>query len=207
MNKPDYIKTLKGESKFKFKEKASEFMGIAKPFEKEEEAIAFLHQVKKHYYDANHHCYAYNIMPGLFKYSDDGEPNGTAGIRIYNALQHFELINLVVIVVRYFGGTKLGAGPLGKAYYKAAYGALDSSSIIKKDNYIKAEVFFDYAFTSNAHHFLGFYNAKILDTLFDERPSIRFLIKPVYYESLGQDLSNASKGKAELKVLDKSLFV
>ncbi|MCB9247399.1 MAG: YigZ family protein [Ignavibacteriales bacterium] len=68
---------------------------------------------------------------GEEKYSDDGEPNGTAGLRIYNAINHFELNNVLVVVVRYFGGTKLGVGPLGKAYYNCALEVLDSS---KKSN-------------------------------------------------------------------------
>ncbi|MDZ7765436.1 MAG: YigZ family protein [Melioribacteraceae bacterium] len=96
------------------------FIGYAAPCKNDEEAEQILEGKKKQYYDATHNCYAYKILPESIKYLDDGEPSGTAGIRILNAIQHFDLTNLIVISTRYFGGTKLGVGPLGKAYYNSA---------------------------------------------------------------------------------------
>ena len=124
---PDKIKTIIKDSEFRFKEKGSVFIGLSFPINSEEDAESFLLSVRKKYYDATHHCYSYKLTDGTFKYSDAGEPNGTAGIRIYNAQNHFDLTGILTIIVRYFGGVKLGVGPLGKAYYETAYQNLKSS--------------------------------------------------------------------------------
>ncbi len=137
---PSIIKTPESESEFKLKEKGSSFISISGPIENEKEANTFLNSIRKKYYNASHHCFSYKLADGQFRYSDDGEPNGTAGIRIYNSQNYFGLTNLITVVVRYFGGTKLGVGPLGKAYYKSSSQNLASSTITEKHLYQQAEI-------------------------------------------------------------------
>lgn len=135
----DQIQTIEQQHETKFKEKGSLFIGQVYPVNSVEEAEEFLTSVRKKFYDATHHCYAYRIMENDSKYSDDGEPNGTAGIRIANAINHFELTNLLVISIRYYGGTKLGVGPLGKAYYQSAYDTLSEMEIVTKKKLFKTK--------------------------------------------------------------------
>ena len=116
MNYPEKILTLDNFAEVTYKEKSSVFRGQVYHCETDNEAANILAQTKKKYYDATHHCFAFKLITEKFKYSDDGEPNGTAGIRILNAIEHFDLINVMVVITRYYGGTKLGFGPLGKAY-------------------------------------------------------------------------------------------
>lgn len=173
---PSIIKTLESESEFRLKEKGSSFLSISKPAESEEEANTFLNSIQKKYYDATHHCYSYKLVDGQFKYSDDGEPGGTAGIRIYNAQNHFELTNLVTIVVRYFGGTKLGVGPLGKAYYEASFQNLNSSLRIEKQLYQHADIRYRFDQSKTAHHIIAKYSALIRHSLYAPSPIIQCLI-------------------------------
>ena len=97
MNNSEKIKTIKEENYNKIKEKGSQFMGFVYQVVSVEEAEEKLKNIKKRFYDANHHCYAYKLASNTEKYSDDGEPNGTAGLRILNAINHFSLNNNLVI--------------------------------------------------------------------------------------------------------------
>ena len=100
MSEIEKIKSITKFTETKFKEKGSQFIGQAYPVQKEEEAQELLESIRKKYYDATHHCYCYNIFESVNKYSDDGEPSGTAGIRILNAINHFELTNILVVSIR-----------------------------------------------------------------------------------------------------------
>lgn len=122
--------TIKSKSESKYKEKGSIFLAFVHPINSISEFDEILHTYRKQFYDAVHHCSAYKLIDGSFKYSDDGEPGGTAGLRIFNAIEHSGFNNCAVIVVRYFGGVKLGTGPLGKAYYETAIEALTNSEKI-----------------------------------------------------------------------------
>ena len=133
MNTIKSIRTIEGLTETRIKEKGSVFIGKAYYVSNSEDCIAKLNEIRKEFYDATHHCYCYKLNSGEIKYSDNGEPSGTAGIRILNAIDHFELTDILVVVIRYFGGTKLGVGPLGKAYYESAHDVLKNSPIIIKD--------------------------------------------------------------------------
>lgn len=112
----------------------SKFIGYAKPVNDEEEAIEFINEIKKKHSDATHNVYAYVIgkNDNIQRYSDDGEPSGTAGIPILDTIKKEELKNTVVVVTRYFGGIKLGAGGLVRAYIKSAKAGLESAKIVEK---------------------------------------------------------------------------
>ena len=110
-----------------FIEKKSRFIGRIWPVETEEEALARIQEMKKKHYDATHNCWAYIIRDGAVRFSDDGEPGGTAGMPMLQVLQREELYNAVCVVTRYFGGILLGAGGLVRAYTKGAKIAVDAA--------------------------------------------------------------------------------
>ncbi len=197
------IRVITGEREFKFKEKGSLFIGSAKPVDNEDDAVQYLNESKKKYYDATHHCYCYKINPSIVKYSDAGEPNGTAGIRILNAINHLEVTNLIVVVTRYFGGIKLGVGPLGKAYYYTALETLKSTVLEEKKIYQAAVVEFEFEQTKTIHHILNKHQAIVEKTDYNTKPSISFLVLPGNLEPLKKDMASLLTKNFLLTVLDR----
>ena len=122
----DFYKTIVVGSKGLYKDKGSKFIAVVQHVESEDDCKSFLQQIKKEYYDARHHCYAYRLHPNddVFRSNDDGEPSGSAGKPILNQIYSFELYEVMVIVVRYFGGTKLGVSGLINAYKSVTRDAL-----------------------------------------------------------------------------------
>jgi uncharacterized YigZ family protein len=120
-----FVPTGPGESEYV--EKRSRFLGHVRPVESEEEAKAFVAAVKKEHYDARHNCWCYSIHDGPERYSDDGEPQGTGGMPVFDVLRKRELTNAAVVVTRYFGGTLLGAAGLVRAYSGSASAAADNA--------------------------------------------------------------------------------
>ena len=128
-------------------EKRSRFIGQVRPVETEEEARAFVEQVKKKHYDARHSCWCYRLRDGgVERYSDDGEPQGTAGQPMLNVFQREEVTNVVCVVTRYFGGVLLGAGGLVRAYTQSAKDALDAAGISVVRRWVAAAVPCPYSF-------------------------------------------------------------
>ena len=115
-----------------FIEKKSRFIGHVQPVENESDALAYIQKVKKRYYDARHNCWAYVIRDGAVRFSDDGEPGGTAGMPILQVLQHEGVYNAVCVVTRYFGGILLGTGGLTRAYTRGAKIALAAAGLSVK---------------------------------------------------------------------------
>jgi len=129
-----------------FKIKGSKFLSFAYPILSEQEAKEIIERLKKQYYQAHHCCYAYQIGidKNYFRIHDDGEPKNTAGAPIYGQIQSFNLSHILVVVIRYFGGTKLGVGGLLNAYKTAAQMALEQAVIIEKTINIHYIIHFDY---------------------------------------------------------------
>lgn len=129
-----------------YKEKGSKFFGYAYPVLNEESVKTHLENLKKEHHTARHWCYAYQLGTEkiIYRANDDGEPNNSAGMPIYGQIQSFDLTNVLVVVVRYFGGTKLGVGGLIQAYKTAAQLALESSSIVKRTIDKRIELKFEY---------------------------------------------------------------
>lgn len=113
----------------------SRFIGYASPVETEEDALSFLQMIRQKHKEANHHCYAYVIgtNAGIMRYSDDGEPGGTAGMPMIDYLKTKRLVNCVVVVVRYFGGVLLGTGGLVRAYTQGVKIAVDAAKIVSME--------------------------------------------------------------------------
>lgn len=198
MTLPEQITTVKQFHQSILKEKSSEFIAQVYPVERTEECDSVLNSVRKKYFDATHHCYAFRILNDVQKYSDDGEPSGTAGIRILNAIDHFQLNNLLVIVIRYFGGTKLGVGPLGKAYYSSAFNAIDESEKVAKILMERLIIKTDFTLISQLYRIVSNYKGTIENTLYGEELSCQIIIPPKNSNLLKNDLLSISDGKIDI---------
>jgi len=130
----DEYRSIRGESTGLFKDRGSKFIAIAVPVDSKNAVKEILDTIKKKYHDARHHCYAYKLGTGDddWRVNDDGEPTGTAGNPIMGQIRSCKLTNIMIVVVRYFGGTLLGTGGLINAYRNAARNALENAEIIKK---------------------------------------------------------------------------
>jgi len=207
MNLPAEIKTIKESADFKLKEKGSLFIAVSEPILEEAHALTILSKVRKKYDDATHHCYSFKLQNGNFKYSDDGEPGGTAGIRIYNAQNRFDLTNLITIVIRYYGGTKLGVGPLGKAYYDAAFECLKNSIMEQRLLYRKIVIVYDFTHSKTLHHFVSKFKVVITKNEFDDRPKVFCLIQPTQIDTFSNELLKATQNKLEIKRTDEFSYL
>ena len=132
-------------SETEFTEKRSRFIGHLLPVNSEEEARAFITQMKKKYYDARHNCWCYRIGENILRYGDDGEPQGTAGQPMLNVFQRENVTDVVCVVTRYFGGILLGAGGLTRAYSKSARDALSAAGVAEMGLWTKAVIPCPYA--------------------------------------------------------------
>ena len=138
-----YIPTGAGESEYV--EKRSQFLGHVRRVETEDEARAFIAEMKKKHYDARHNCWCYIIRGGAERYSDDGEPQGTAGIPVLDVLRKSGVTDACIVVTRYFGGILLGAGGLVRAYTAAAKAALDAAGTLTMERYAELRLRLSYA--------------------------------------------------------------
>jgi uncharacterized YigZ family protein len=201
------IKTIAAYCESRLREKGSVFLGNAYPLTNKEEAENILNQIRKKYFDATHHCYAFSIYTGDSKYSDAGEPSGTAGIRIMNAIEHFGLTNILVVVVRYFGGTKLGVGPLGRAYYNSAALTIESSRIIEKIPAKKIFIETEPAFAKQVKKILASMNAETISSRFEDKMRTECFADINSADQLIHRIQEATRNKSEIKIEEKITFI
>ncbi len=165
----DFYYTIKDKAKGEYKEKGSKFIALAFPVETVEDAMRHVESVKKEYYDARHHCYAYRIgfAGEQYRVNDDGEPSGTAGKPIYGQMLKNNLTNLIIIVVRYFGGTKLGISGLIRAYKTAAADAIANADIEKRTIKTFFEITFPYEKMNSVMHAIKEGDWEVIERDFD----------------------------------------
>lgn len=147
MEKKDTYRTiLKPSEETLFKDRNSKFFGYAFPIKTEDDVKTHLETLKKQHHSARHWCYAYQLGKEILKYraNDDGEPSNSAGMPIYGQIQSYDITNVLIVVVRYFGGVKLGVGGLINAYRTCAQMALDASEIVERTINIDFLITFDY---------------------------------------------------------------
>ncbi|MCB2207642.1 MAG: YigZ family protein [Bacteroidetes bacterium] len=173
------FKTIKRKSEGLYKEKGSKFIAIAHPVKSEDEFKEVYADVKKEYHNARHHCYAYRVNPEEeeVRSNDDGEPSGTAGKPILNQLYSHELYNICVIVVRYFGGTKLGVSGLINAYKQATIDAIGQANIKTENLKRYLVVGFKYPLMNEVMRVIKEENLKIMDQKFELDCMINLEIK------------------------------
>lgn len=161
----DTYKTIAHNAKGMFKDKGSKFLAYAFPVETEDEIKAHLNELKKEHYSARHHCYAYRLGKDgqHYRANDDGEPSGTAGRPIHGQLMSYELTNLLVVVVRYFGGTLLGVSGLINAYKNATIDVLSNAKIIVKTVTNSYQLHFEYPLQNTVMRILNEYQIETLE--------------------------------------------
>lgn len=153
----DSYKTVKNAAEAEVVEKKSRFIGKAFPVQTEEEVRGILERVRRECWDASHNCYAYRVgfEPEIARFSDDGEPGGTAGLPMMNVLQGEGVQNVLVIATRYFGGTLLGTGGLVRAYTESARIALDAAGIIRREQLREYILTMEYTALGRLQYALG----------------------------------------------------
>ena len=197
---PELYTTLAGEGVDEFEEKRSLFIGHAKHIKTEEEAMEFVKKKKKEYADATHNCWAYILKGGIVaRYSDDGEPQGTAGVPMLEAIRKSGVCDCVVVVTRYFGGILLGAGGLVRAYSHGTKIALDAAKIVTYEKY--SELLLDCTYSDYQKYItvLSQIGAIIDDTEFSDRVVVKFAVKETARKALEQKITEMSGGKDELE--------
>jgi uncharacterized YigZ family protein len=200
MDEDEYL-TIQGGRTAELKVKGSRFIGTIRPVSTEYDALEFINLMSKKYYDATHNCYAYLIghHPSIIaRYSDAGEPAGTAGLPILNVIKGKSLTNLAVVVTRYFGGTKLGKGGLARAYAECTRKAIEQCTIIKKYIYERIVLEFDYALTGPIMRVISSFQAKIDESKHGQATKLILSIRKGKLDNLRQNLIEATSGKINL---------
>ena len=193
-----YIPTGPGEAEFV--EKRSSFLGHVRLVETEDEARAFISEMKKKYHDARHNCWCYIIKDGPERYSDDGEPQGTAGIPMLEVMRREGVTNIVCVVTRYFGGILLGAGGLLRAYTKSAKDALDAAGISVVRRWVEADVPCSYSQMEKLKVELMGCGALIGDVEYGASVIIKILMPEEEAEEIKAKIFDVSAGS--VKVID-----
>lgn len=171
--------TLKSTSESLYKEKGSKFYGYAFTVYNEDEVKERLEEIRKIHNTARHHCYGYRLGVGQeerYRANDDGEPSNSAGKPIYGQLLSAEITNVLIIVVRYFGGTKLGVGGLISAYKITAKETIDAGSIVEQEIMNFYKIYFDYSEMSEVMNFIKQQKIKVVSQVFETSCEIQFKI-------------------------------
>lgn len=178
----------------------STFIGYAKPIKTEEEAIAFVNEIKKKHKDATHNVWAYTVGENMNiqRYSDDGEPQGTAGIPTLEVIKKEDLRDVAVVVTRYFGGTKLGAGGLVRAYTKGAKLGLEAGKIIYKVMYQEVKVKIDYTQLGKVQNELMNLGYFIKDTVYEDNVEIVVYSRLEDVEKLSEKMIDITSGTGKI---------
>ena len=194
--------TIKDRAEASFIEKHSEFIGYLAPVTTNDEAVAFINEIKSKHRKATHNVYAYILRDdNIVRYSDDGEPQGTAGVPVLDVLKKRGLTDICCVVTRYFGGILLGGGGLVRAYSHATSIAVDSASIMDMCSCYQLKFSMDYTLYGKVNYILPNFDIKILDTNFSNCVTITLLVKVERFEELNKKLIDVSNGSI---VIEKS---
>lgn len=195
-------KTVEQEASDFFIEKKSKFIGYVKPVKTQDDAVEFINKIKSKHWDATHNVYAYVLRDNnIQRYSDDGEPSGTAGVPVLDVLLKENLADVCVVATRYFGGTLLGAGGLVRAYSHTSKIAVEAGNIITMAQCSVMECSVEYSFYDRLNLLLADFGANIIGTDFTDNVKITFSIKENKAELLQEKLTDISNGKYLIKFL------
>jgi uncharacterized YigZ family protein len=199
--KAELYTTLAGEGSDEFEEKRSIFIGHAKHVTSEEEAQEFVKAKKKEYSDATHNCWAYLMKGGIVaRYSDDGEPQGTAGVPMLETIRKSGVTDCVVVVTRYFGGILLGAGGLVRAYSHGAKIALDAAHIVTYEQYTEFRVTCDYSDYQKLNYELPQWGIIVDDSNFGGTVALKLAVKSTKFAEFDAKLAELFAGKVRAEV-------
>lgn len=202
-----YIMLSKG-AQAELVEKKSRFIATVRPVSTEEEAVAFIDEMKKKYYDARHNCSAFVIgsKGELTRSSDDGEPSGTAGRPMLEVLTGSGIRNVAVVVTRYFGGVLLGTGGLVRAYSGAVKMALEQCETITRRFGVQLMIRADYNGVGKIQYLLGSRNVVIQDSVYAADVEMTVLVPIEEYEKLCKELVEATNGRVGLEEVEKLYY-
>ena len=189
--------TVKGYGEARFEEKKSVFIGYCDRVTTEDEAQAFIKEIKEKHRDATHNCYGYVMKGGILcRYSDDGEPQGTAGKPILDMLVKSGVDDVCVVVTRYFGGTLLGTGGLVHAYSQGAKLAVEAAGVAKFENYVVLKVACSYSDYQRIGLELERIDAIIDETDYSDSVAVTFAVKEKFVDEISRKISEISAGKS-----------
>ena len=189
-------------------EKKSRFIATVRLVETEEEALAFIEEMKKKYWNATHNCFAYVIgeRRECVRCSDDGEPSGTAGKPMLDVLLGEELYNTAVVVTRYFGGILLGTGGLTRAYTKGASIALKAGGVVEKVQGVDVALHLDYDMIGKVQYVCGQNNWHIEDTEYTDKVIVHILAEVSVSEVIEKEMTEVSNGKIIVEKSDEDIY-
>ena len=198
----DYL-VPRGVGQAEYIEKKSRFLGGVYPVTSEQEAKEILERVRKQHYDARHNCWCYILKSGQKRYSDDAEPQGTAGQPMLNVFEREGVVDVLCIVTRYFGGILLGAGGLCRAYTKAAKDALDAAGISKMQPWLRQQITVSYALFERAKLLVAAQEGAVEDAQYGADILITYRIPEGADERLRTALREASSGSVVPSLLEE----
>lgn len=198
-------KTIDKGSTAEYEISKSRFLAFVEPIADEAASMAFINKIKKQYFDAKHNCSAYVIgQSTLQKADDDGEPSGTAGKPILEVIKKNELSDVVIIVTRYFGGIKLGAGGLIRAYGKAATLGLENCDIVLRTLFIRIRIDIDYTLLGILENNFHKKDIFIEDKIFTDQVQLFILVKKEETDTLTQDITNWTAAACKITKLNET---
>ena len=186
-----------GPSETEFTEKRSRFIGHLLPVETEEQAQQYIKDMKARYYDARHNCWCYRVGPTTARYSDDGEPGGTAGLPMMEVLKNRDVTDLCVVVTRYFGGVLLGAGGLVRAYTKGAVIGLDAAKVVVMHPSQTYLLEIDYSQLSRLEHWIKDTPYRLDDRDFAASVTCQITLKSEYSDAFHAEIARLFDGRYE----------
>lgn len=203
----EMFKTVKIESSDELVEKRSRFIGYAKPVHSEQEAADFVNEIKKRHWDARHNVYAYSLRQGGAKRcSDDGEPSGTAGMPVLDVIVKNEVVDVCVVVTRYFGGILLGTGGLVRAYSAAAKLGLEAARIVTMKKCALCEISCSYNQYGKLNTLILGEGGVVDDCDFGDGVKITFHISIELVASIDKEFLDATAGEVKTKILDEKYY-
>lgn len=202
----DY-KTVLENASDEFVEKRSRFIGYCKPVKTEQEAIDFINEKRSEHWNATHNVYAYSLREGNIKrYSDDGEPSGTAGMPVLDVIVKNEIFDVVVVVTRYFGGVLLGTGGLVRAYSHGSKIAVEAAKPVIMQNCLVCEARCAYNQYGKVSSLILGVGAAVDDTVYESDVLVKFHIKPDLLGTLNKKLADATSGEVTVEQKDEQYF-
>ena len=202
----DY-KTVLENASDEFVEKRSRFIGYCKPVKTEQEAIDFINEKRSEHWNATHNVYAYSLREGNIKrYSDDGEPSGTAGMPVLDVIVKNEIFDVVVVVTRYFGGVLLGTGGLVRAYSHGSKIAVEAAKPVIMQNCLVCEARCAYNQYGKVSSLIIGVGAAVDNTVYESDVLVKFHIKPDLLGTLNKKLADATSGEVTVEQKDEQYF-
>ena len=203
----DY-KTVLSVANDEFVEKRSRFIGYVKPVTTEEEATAFISEIRSKHWDARHNVYAYSLRErNIKRYSDDGEPSGTAGMPMLDVIVKNEIVDVCVVVTRYFGGVLLGTGGLVRAYSQGCKIALEAGKIILMQACLICAARCNYNQYGKVSSLIMETGGVVDDTVFESDVQLKFHIQPELLPQLNKRLADATAGEIQAKADGEDYFI